>query len=149
MDVWGERRKRISTPELNRVLRAASLRQAPPAGKLGPPKIFYATQVAVAPPTFVFFARHADQVHFSYKRFLENQLRAEFGFDGTPIRLIFRERASDRAGRERGAGKARRPGGPHAAAARRRVRVLLRAGNPVTASPAARRRSPGQRGRPG
>jgi len=55
--------------------------------------------VAVAPPTFVFFARHADQVHFSYKRFLENQLRAEFGFDGTPIRLIFRERASDRAGR--------------------------------------------------
>ena len=62
------------------------------AGKLGPPKIFYATQVAVAPPTFVFFARHADQVHFSYQRFLENQLREEFGFDGTPIKLIFRER---------------------------------------------------------
>jgi GTP-binding protein len=101
VDIWGERRKRIPTPELNRVVRAASLRQAPPSGKLGPPKIFYATQVAVAPPTFVFFARHADQVHFSYQRFLENQLRAEFGFDGTPIRLIFRERASDRAGRQR------------------------------------------------
>ncbi len=97
VDVWGERRKRIPTPELNRVIRAASLRQAPPAGKLGPPKIFYATQVAVAPPTFVFFARHADQVHFSYKRFLENQLRAEFGFDGTPVRLFFRERASGRS----------------------------------------------------
>ena len=96
IDVWGERRKRVSTPELNRVLRAASLRQAPPAGKLGPPKIFYATQVAVAPPTFVFFARHANQVHFSYQRFLENQLRAEFGFDGTPIKLFFRERASVR-----------------------------------------------------
>jgi len=96
IDVWGERRKRVSTPELNRVLRAASLRQAPPAGKLGPPKIFYATQVAVGPPTFVFFARHANQVHFSYQRFLENQLRAEFGFDGTPIKLFFRERASAR-----------------------------------------------------
>ena len=96
VDVWSERRKRISTPELNRVIRAATLRQTPPAGKLGPPKIFYATQVAVAPPTFVFFARHAEAVHFSYRRFLENQLRGEFGFDGTPIKLIFRERASAR-----------------------------------------------------
>jgi GTP-binding protein len=97
VDVWSERRKRIPTPELNRLIRAATLRQAPPAGKLGPPKIFYATQVGVAPPTFVFFARHADQVHFSYRRFLENQIRAEFGFDGTPIRLVFRERASGRS----------------------------------------------------
>ncbi len=108
VDVWGERRKRIPTPELNRIIRAASLRQAPPAGKLGPPKIFYATQVAVAPPTFVFFARHAEGVHFSYQRFLENQLREEFGFDGTPLRLIFRERASARLEggvRPRGAGK--------------------------------------------
>jgi len=112
VDVWGERRKRIATPELNRAVRAAQLRQAPPAGKLGPPKIFYATQVAVAPPTFVFFARHASQVHFSYKRFLENQLRDEFGFDGTPIRLVFRERASGRTvqeGRSRGGGAAPRP----------------------------------------
>jgi ribosome-associated GTPase EngA len=115
VDVWGERRKRVSTPELNRVMRTAALRQPPPPGKLGPPKIFYATQVAVAPPTFVFFARHADQVHFSYKRFLENQLRAEFGFDGTPIRLIFRERASDRLDRPKpgkGAGKGTRSAGP-------------------------------------
>jgi GTP-binding protein len=97
IDVWSERRKRIPTPELNLVVRAASQRQAPPAGKLGVPKIFYATQVAIAPPTFVFFARHADQVHFSYRRFLENQLRTEFGFDGTPVRLIFRERASGRS----------------------------------------------------
>jgi GTP-binding protein len=106
VDVWGERRKRIATPELNKIVRAAQLRQAPPAGKLGPPKIFYATQVAVAPPTFVFFARHANQVHFSYKRFLENQLRAEFGFDGTPLRLVFRERASGRTTHDehRGAG---------------------------------------------
>ncbi|MGD0017650.1 MAG: ribosome biogenesis GTPase Der [Candidatus Limnocylindrales bacterium] len=147
VDVWGERRKRVSTPELNRVLRVASLRQAPPAGKLGPPKIFYATQVAVAPPSFVFFARHADQVHFSYKRFLENQLRAEFGFDGTPIRLIFRERASDRAGREKTSGKTRRPGGPRAGKAPSGTRSVAstKPGRGVTGSV---RRSPGQRGRP-
>jgi GTP-binding protein len=102
VDVWGERRKRIPTPELNRLIRAASLKQPPPAGKVGPPKIFYATQVAVAPPTFVFFARHADQVHFSYRRFLENQIRAEFGFDGTPVRLVFRERASGRSSQGEG-----------------------------------------------
>ena len=58
------------------------------------PKIFYATQVAVAPPTFVFFAREAAAVHFSYRRYLENQLREKFGFDGTPIRLVFRERSA-------------------------------------------------------
>jgi GTPase len=104
VDVWGERRKRIPTPELNRLIRAASLRQPPPAGKIGPPKIFYATQVAVAPPTFVFFARHADQVHFSYRRFLENQIRAEFGFDGTPVKLVFRERASGRSSQGEGRG---------------------------------------------
>jgi len=104
VDVWGERRKRIPTPELNRLIRAASLRQPPPAGKVGPPKIFYATQVAIAPPTFVFFARHADQVHFSYRRFLENQIRAEFGFDGTPVRLVFRERASGRSSQGEGRG---------------------------------------------
>ena len=102
VDVWGERRKRIPTPELNRLVRAASLKQPPPAGKIGPPKIFYATQVAVAPPTFVFFARHADQVHFSYRRFLENQIRAEFGFDGTPLKLVFRERASGRSSQGEG-----------------------------------------------
>ena len=145
VDVWGERRKRVSTPELNRVLRAASLRQAPPAGKLGPPKIFYATQVAVAPPTFVFFARHADQVHFSYKRFLENQLRAEFGFDGTPIRLIFRERASDRAGRERGTAR-RRPGGPRTGRPPSGTRPVS-SSKPVHGVTGSVRRSPGQRGR--
>jgi GTPase len=118
VDVWGERRKRIPTPELNKIIRAAGLRQAPPTGKLGPPKIFYATQVAVAPPTFVFFARHAGQIHFSYKRFLENQLRDQFGFDGTPLRLFFRERASGRTGETEGRGRGGngaprpRPSGP-------------------------------------
>jgi GTP-binding protein len=143
VDIWGERRKRIPTPELNRIVRAASLRQAPPSGKLGPPKIFYATQVAVAPPTFVFFARHADQVHFSYQRFLENQLRAEFGFDGTPIRLIFRERASDRGGRPSGRSGAAR--GRSAGDGASRPSPAVRPGRGVAG---AVRRGPGKR-RPG
>ncbi|HVA87187.1 MAG TPA: ribosome biogenesis GTPase Der, partial [Candidatus Saccharimonadales bacterium] len=94
VDVWGERRKRISTSELNRIVSEASDRQVAPAVKGHRPKIFYATQVAVAPPTFVFFARDAGSVHFSYRRYLENRLREAFGYDGTPIRLVFRERSS-------------------------------------------------------
>jgi GTP-binding protein len=94
IDVWGERRKRIGTGELNRLLGDAVQRQTPPLVKGKRPKIFYATQAAVAPPTFVLFAREAASVHFSYQRYLENQLRDAYGFDGTPIRLIFRERSA-------------------------------------------------------
>ena len=94
VDIWGERRKRVSTGELNRVLRAATERQVPPIVKGRRPKIFYGTQAAVAPPTFVFFANDAASIHFSYRRYLENRLRAEFGFDGTPIKLVFRDRES-------------------------------------------------------
>ena len=118
IDVWGERRKRVSTGELNRVLAEASDRQSAPVVKGRRPKIFYATQVAVAPPTFVFFARDAGSVHFSYRRFLENRLRDQFGFDGTPIRLVFRERSSvqlpkkpRRAGPGGAGGAARNPKG--------------------------------------
>ena len=147
VDVWGERRKRIATPELNRLIRAASQRQPPPAGKIGPPKIFYATQVAVAPPTFVFFARHADQVHFSYRRFLENQIRAEFGFDGTPIKLVFRERASGRSsqgeGRRTGtSGPSRVRGGTGRASTRPASGGAARKGT------SASKRSPGGRRNP-
>jgi GTP-binding protein len=101
VDIWGERRKRISTGELNRVLRAATERQVPPVVKNRRPKIFYGTQAAVAPPTFVFFANDASLIHFSYRRYLENRLRAEFGFDGTPIKLVFRDRESVRLPRRR------------------------------------------------
>ena len=101
IDIWGERRKRIPTAELNRVLRAATERQQPPPVKGRRPKIFYGTQAAIAPPTFVFFANDAASVHFSYRRYLENRLRDEFGFDGTPIKLIFRDRASVRLPRRR------------------------------------------------
>ena len=94
INIWGERRKRISTGELNRVLSAATDRTPPPPVRGHRPKLFYATQAAVAPPTFVFFASDASAVHFSYRRYLENQLRERFGFDGTPVRLVFRDRAS-------------------------------------------------------
>ena len=94
IDVWGERRKRVPTGELNRLISEAADRVSAPVVKGRRPKIFYATQVGVAPPTFVFFARDASAVHFSYRRYLENRLREAFGFDGTPIRLVFRERSS-------------------------------------------------------
>ena len=99
VDVWGERRRRVPTAELNRVLRAATGRQEAPMVKGRRPKLFYVTQASAAPPTFVFFARNAAAVHFSYERFLENRLRDEFGFLGTPIRLVFRERAAERTER--------------------------------------------------
>jgi GTPase len=101
VDIWGERRKRVPTGELNRVLRAATERQEPPMVKGRRPKIFYGTQAAIAPPTFVFFANDAASVHFSYRRYLENRLRDEFGFDGTPIKLIFRDRSSVKLPRRR------------------------------------------------
>ena len=96
VDVWAERRRRVPTGELNRIVGDATRRQDPPPVKGRRPKLFYATQVGVAPPTFVFFAREAGSVHFSYRRYLENRLRDEFGFLGTPIRLVFRERATVR-----------------------------------------------------
>jgi GTPase len=101
VDVWAERRRRIPTGELNRLVGDASARQEPPMVKGRRPKLFYATQVGVAPPTFVFFARDAGSVHFSYRRYLENRIRDELGFLGTPIRLVFRERASIREPRRK------------------------------------------------
>jgi len=122
VDVWAERRRRVSTGELNRVIGDATARQEPPMVKGRRPKLFYATQVGVAPPTFVFFARDAGAVHFSYRRYLENRLRDEFGYLGTPIRLVFRERATVREPRgRRAAGRgSKREARPTAAAGKAR-----------------------------
>ena len=95
VDVWGERRRRIGTGELNRLV-ASAVERNPPAvvhGKRA--KLRYATQVGVAPPTFVFFATEPASLHFSYRRYLENRLREAYGFDGTPIRLVFREQVRE------------------------------------------------------
>src|SRR6185503_13375518 len=75
VDAYAERRRRIPTAGLNRVIAAAVDRANAPAVKGRRPKIMYATQVAVAPPTFVLFGRDVEAVHFSYRRFLENRIR--------------------------------------------------------------------------
>ncbi len=96
VEVWGERRKRINTGELNRLIREV-VERTPPAMVHGRrSKIRYATQAGVAPPTFVFFATDPASIHFSYRRFLENRLREAYGFDGTPIKLVFREQAREK-----------------------------------------------------
>ena len=101
IDIWAERRRRVPTGELNRMLMAATDRTPPPLVRGKRPKLFYATQAAIAPPTFVFFASDASSVHFSYRRYLENRLRDTFGFHGTPLRLVFRDRASVKLPRRR------------------------------------------------
>ena len=103
IDIWGERRRRIPTGELNRLVTSATERLAPPPIRGRRPKIFYATQAAVAPPTFVFFASDASAIHFSYRRYLENRLRETYGYDGTPIKLVFRDRSSVKLPRKRSA----------------------------------------------
>ncbi len=93
LTIAAERRRRIPTSRLNRVLSDAVSRHQPPAVKGRRPKFYYATQATIEPPTFVLFAADAKSVHFSYRRFLENRIREAFDFEGTPLRLIFRERS--------------------------------------------------------
>ena len=109
-----ERYRRVATGELNRLVMDAVREHPPSHVRNRLPKIFYATQVAVAPPTFVIFVNDPELIHFSYKRYLENRIRSAYGFLGTPIRLIFRQRESEEAAR-RGARPRRR------SAARRRI----------------------------
>ena len=84
---------RITTGQLNRLLARASKGYAPKAAKGGHPvTILYGTQIGVAPPTFVISLNHPVDLHFSYKRYLENQIREEFGFEGSPLILKVRTR---------------------------------------------------------
>jgi GTP-binding protein len=109
-----ERYRRVSTGELNRLIMDAVRAHPPSHVRNRLPKIYYATQVGVAPPTFVVFCNDPEIVHFSYKRYLENQIRDKYGFLGTPIRLILRQRESEDA--------ARRSAKPRRRAATRRKR---------------------------
>ena len=68
------------------------VKNQPPSDKGKRLRIYYATQASTKPPTFVIFVNKAELFHFSYQRYLENQLRAAFGFEGTPIHFIIRER---------------------------------------------------------
>jgi GTP-binding protein len=93
--VYQERTVRLSTGELNRLVEDATIRHPPPhkAGKRL--RFYYATQASVDPPTFVFFVNDTRLVHFSYERYLENQIRRRYSFLGTPLKLVFRPRAKD------------------------------------------------------
>ena len=124
LEVRTARRQRVPTGQLNHTIEAALQKHQPPShsGKLL--KLRYVTQVAIDPPTFVFFINDPELVHFSYRRFLENQLRAQFGFHGTAIKLIFRssreapddvEGRGSRRSKVQPAGRTKSGGAPKAA----------------------------------
>ena len=92
LEVAGNNSRRISTGVLNEVIQKAILAQEPPTKKGKRLKILYATQAEINPPTFVIFVNDGALVHFSYQRFLENRLRDAINFEGTPIKLIFKNR---------------------------------------------------------
>lgn len=90
--VHSQNSMRISTGKLNEVLGVATARVQPPTDKGKRLKIYYMTQASTRPPTFVFFVNNSELFHFSYQRYLENQIREIFGLDGTPVRFLIRER---------------------------------------------------------
>ena len=87
---------RIATGVLNEILAEAVAMQQPPSDKGRRLKIFYMTQISVKPPTFVVFVNDKKLMHYSYTRYIENQIRNAFGFRGTPLRFIIRERKEDK-----------------------------------------------------
>jgi GTP-binding protein len=95
LQVQEERFKRISTSNLNRLVRNALHAHAPPSKAGKRLRILYASQVRTDPPTFLFHVNDTNLVHFSYERFLENRIREEHGFIGTPLRLSFRSRSEE------------------------------------------------------
>jgi GTP-binding protein len=93
--VYEGRYTRVQTAEVNRLLREAQAKHPAPARGTMRLKLFYGSQVRVAPPLFLFHVNDPELVHFTYRRFLENQIRAVFKFEGTPIRMSFRARDSE------------------------------------------------------
>jgi len=87
---------RITTGMLNDVLNEATMKVQPPSDKGKRLKIYYMTQASTQPPTFVVFVNNKELMHFSYTRYLENQIRSVFGLEGTPVRFIIRERGEDK-----------------------------------------------------
>ncbi|MEM5819065.1 MAG: ribosome biogenesis GTPase Der, partial [Desulfitobacterium hafniense] len=87
---------RVATATLNTLVREWVHLNPPPTDKGRRLKVLYATQVGVKPPTFVFFVNDHELMHFSYRRYLENQLRSSFGFEGSPIRMIVRQKDEER-----------------------------------------------------
>jgi GTP-binding protein len=95
IDVAAERQRRVSTHEVNEVLRALATRTKPPHYAGHPVKMLYATQVAVAPPTVAIWVNYPEGVSESYERYLHNGFRQAWGFTGVPVRLVLRHRRED------------------------------------------------------
>ncbi len=95
-----QNRMRISTSILNQVINEAIAIVQPPTDKGKRLKIYYGTQVSTRPPTFVIFVNNKELFHFSYERYLVNQIRKEFGLEGTPVRIIAREKSDKEAQKE-------------------------------------------------
>ena len=95
--------KRIGTGELNRFFEAVLQQRPPPTMGGRAPRLYYITQAETAPPVFVILASSPDSVHFSYQRFVANQLRKHFDYDGVPIRIVYRERRRGGKGRKEAA----------------------------------------------
>jgi len=91
-EVYKQYSTRIGTGLLNKIIGMAVKKNEPSLHRGNRIKFFYSTQIASKPPTFVSFVNYPKAVHFSYKRYLMNQIRKEAGLDKTPIRIIFRER---------------------------------------------------------
>jgi GTP-binding protein len=85
-----QRQYRLTTSEINDLIRQATARHSPPTKWGKKLRIYYGTQVSVSPPTLVLFVNDEKLLHYSYKRYLENQIRYRFPFEGTPLRLVFR-----------------------------------------------------------
>jgi GTP-binding protein len=96
LEVNEARHFRVPTAQLNKIMRDAVAAHPPPQKGGVRIKFFFATQAEVTPPTFIFFVNKPDWVHFGYQRYLENTIRQQFSFPGTPIRLFFRPRSEDR-----------------------------------------------------
>ena len=94
-NVYAEARKRITTGVLNDLLNDATTRVQPPSDKGKRLKVYYMTQTSVAPPSFVIFCNSEELFHYSYRRYIENCLRDTFGFEGTPIRIVIRQKGDD------------------------------------------------------
>jgi ribosome-associated GTPase EngA len=124
-EVAAARRKKISTPELNRWLKEEVDLQRGTTPKARPVKIYYMTQAKTAPPTFLLFTNQKTPLHFSYERFLENQLRAKWDFPGAPVRFVQRLRKAERDSR---AGRGERPHGDRAGRPERREHETMEDG---------------------
>jgi len=90
MQIQEERTTRLNTSQINNLIRQATARRSPPTKWGKKLRIYYGTQTGISPPTFVFFVNNPRLVHFGYRRYLENQIRRRFKFEGTPLKMIFR-----------------------------------------------------------